>query len=214
MFHYNIKVLYPCKVIMNYVWSPRWGKLEGEQCYKNNPNPHVDVLPRLWYLWLCQIPSHSVCIYIIACRYLASCILKKTRGWPHVILFACDSFTFWNGVYIGMEKKEHLVPHQSIQTFKHYGLDPHPWAIMKISQFARAAYRTQEANLLTSLPIYYKGYQGYESTTRWRDTQTKVYGKGHRCAMLSPSMLSSQHLHNFPRLLEPCPLGFYEGFIT
>lgn len=46
------------------------------------------------------------------------------------------------------------------------------------------------------------------------DTQGKVYGKGHRSAMLSPSMLSSQHLHKFPRLLEPCPLGFYEGFIT
>lgn len=32
--------------------------------------------------------------------------------------------------------------------------------------------------------------------------------------MLSPSMLSSQHLRKFPRLVEPCPLGFSEGFIT
>lgn len=141
MFHYNIKVLCPCKVIMNYVWSPRWGKFEGRLCYKNMPNPPVDVLSHLLYLWLCQIPSHSVCIYIIACRYQASFILKKTRGWPHVIFLACDSFTFWNSVYIGMEKKEHFVPHQPIQTFKHCGLYPDPWAILKTSHFAGAAYR-------------------------------------------------------------------------
>lgn len=141
MFHYNIKVLCPCKVIMNYVWSPRWGRFEGGQCYKNNPNLPVDVLSHLLYLWLYQIPSHSVCIYIIACRYQASFILKKTRGWPHVIFLACDSFTFWNSVYIETEKKEHFVPHQPVQTFKHCGLYPDPWAILKTSHFAGAAYR-------------------------------------------------------------------------
>lgn len=92
------------------------------------------------FLWLCQIPSHSVCIYIIACRCRASFILKKTRGWPDVIFLACDSFTFWNLVYIGTGKKEHFIPHQPIQTFKHYGLYPDPWAILKTSHFAGAAY--------------------------------------------------------------------------
>lgn len=111
-----IGILGPCRIIVNAVWSSRWGSWKQgsitlqEQCMSFCWCPS-----QAPYLWRCQIPSHSVCIHMTACKYHASCILKKTWEWPHVILRACDSFTFWNLFYYMNRKVDGTFPSLLIQ---------------------------------------------------------------------------------------------------
>lgn len=139
MFHY-IEILRSCRIIVNYVWSSKW-----ESWKKGSTILREQCICFYWcplqalYLWLCQVPSHSVCIDRTACKHQASCILKRTREWPHVIFLACDSSSFYILFYMCIENlRERFLPYQCRKSSRTRLCILILWAILEFSCFTGA----------------------------------------------------------------------------